>query len=103
MTAATATGPTAVAKRVRWKRLLVFVLVVVVIGAFADLLGWDITGWLGDVWDTITSITAVELVAATVLKTLQTTATAYAWYAILKYAYPTTRFRLVLARKASTA
>jgi hypothetical protein len=102
MTAATATGPTAVVKRVRWKRLLVFGLVVVVIGAFADLLGWDITGWLGDVWDTITSITVAELVAATVLKTLQTTATAYAWYAILKYAYPTTRFRLVLACYATS-
>jgi uncharacterized membrane protein YbhN (UPF0104 family) len=102
MTAATATGPTAVVKRVRWKRLLVWGLIVVVIGAFADLLGWDITGWLGDVWDTITSISATELVAATVLKTLQTTATAYAWYSILKYAYPTSRFRLILACYATS-
>jgi uncharacterized membrane protein YbhN (UPF0104 family) len=102
MTAATATGPTAVVKRVRWKRLLGLGLIVLVIGAFANLLGWDITGWLGDVWDTITSITVVELVAATVLKTLQTTATAYAWYAILKYAYPTSRFRLILACYATS-
>jgi uncharacterized membrane protein YbhN (UPF0104 family) len=102
MTAATATGPTAVVKRVRWKRLLVWGLVIVVIGAFADLLGWDITGWLGDVWDTITSISATELVAAAVLKTLQTTATAYAWYSILKYAYPTSRFRLILACYATS-
>ena len=102
MTAATATGPTAVAKRVRWKRLLGFGLVILVIGAFADLLGWDITGWLGDVWDTITSISAASLVAATILKTLQTTATAYAWYSILKYAYPTSRFRLVLACYATS-
>jgi uncharacterized membrane protein YbhN (UPF0104 family) len=102
MTATTATGPTAVAKRVRWKRLLGFGLVILVIGAFADLLGWDITGWLGDVWDTITSISGASLVAATVLKTLQTTATAYAWYSILKYAYPTSRFRLVLACYATS-
>ena len=102
MTAATATGPTAVAKRVRWKRLLIFGLLIVVIGALADLLGWDISGWLGDVWDTITSISAAALVAATVLKTLQTSATAYAWYAILKYAYPTTRFRLILASYATS-
>jgi uncharacterized membrane protein YbhN (UPF0104 family) len=102
MTAATATGPTAAAKRVRWKRLLIFGLLVVVIGAFADLLGWDISGWLGDVWDTITSISAASLVAATVLKTLQTSATAYAWYAILKFAYPTTRFRLILASYATS-
>jgi uncharacterized membrane protein YbhN (UPF0104 family) len=102
MTAAAATGPTAAAKRVRWKRLLIFGLLVVVIGAFADLLGWDISGWLGDVWDTITSISAASLVAATVLKTLQTSATAYAWYAILKFAYPTTRFRLILASYATS-
>jgi len=102
MTTATATGPTAVMKRVRWKRLLGLGLVILVIGAFADLLGWDISGWLGDVWDTITSISAVELVVATVLKTLQTTATAYAWYSILKYAYPTSRFRLILACYATS-
>jgi uncharacterized membrane protein YbhN (UPF0104 family) len=102
MTAAAATGPTAAAKRVRWKRLLIFGLLVVVIGAFADLLGWNISGWLGDVWDTITSISAASLVAATVLKTLQTSATAYAWYAILKFAYPTTRFRLILASYATS-
>jgi uncharacterized membrane protein YbhN (UPF0104 family) len=102
MTAATASGPTAVAKRIRWKHLLVWGLVIVVIGAFADLLGWDITGWLGDVWDTITGISAASLVAATILKTLQTTATAYAWYSILKYAYPTSRFRLVLACYATS-
>jgi uncharacterized membrane protein YbhN (UPF0104 family) len=102
MTAATASGPTAVVKRVHWKRLLVWGLVIVVIGAFARLLGWNISGWLGDVWDTITGISAASLVAATVLKTLQTTATAYAWYSILKYAYPTSRFRLVLACYATS-
>ena len=31
------------------------------------------------------------------LKTLQTSLTAFAWYSILRYAYPATRFRLVLA------
>jgi uncharacterized membrane protein YbhN (UPF0104 family) len=64
------------------------VLVIVVIGAMADLLGWDIRGWFKSVWDTITSITAAQLVAAIVLKTLQTTLTAYGWYSILRYAYP---------------
>jgi uncharacterized membrane protein YbhN (UPF0104 family) len=62
--------------------------VIVVIGAFANLVGWDIKGWFSDVWDTITEISAASLVAAIVLKTLQTTATAFAWYSILKFAYP---------------
>ena len=61
---------------------------IIVIGAMADLLGWDIRGWFKSVWDTITSITAAQLVAAIVLKTLQTTLTAYGWYSILRYAYP---------------
>jgi uncharacterized membrane protein YbhN (UPF0104 family) len=41
-------------------------------------------------------------VAGVALKTLQTTATAFAWYGILRYAYPTTRFRLVLACYAAS-
>ena len=33
---------------------------IVVIGAIANLLGWDIRGWFKAVWDTITSITAAR-------------------------------------------
>jgi uncharacterized membrane protein YbhN (UPF0104 family) len=75
-------------KRFRWKHLLVGALVIVVIGAAARLLGWDISGWFSDLWDTITSISAGYLIAAVVLKTVQTTATAFAWYSILRFAYP---------------
>jgi len=86
-TAAAAPAPTP-AKRFHWRRWIVGALVLVVVGALANLLGWDIRGWLKEVWDTITSITAAELVVAIVLKTLQTSLTGYAWYSILKYAYP---------------
>jgi uncharacterized membrane protein YbhN (UPF0104 family) len=89
-------------KRWRPKRIVVGALVIVVIGAAADLLGWNIRDWLSDLWDTITEISAGYLVAAIALKTVQTTATAFAWYAILRYAYPTTRFRLVLASYAAS-
>jgi uncharacterized membrane protein YbhN (UPF0104 family) len=89
-------------KRWRPKRIVVGALVIVVIGAAADLLGWNIRAWLSDLWDTITEISAGYLVAAIALKTVQTTATAFAWYAILRYAYPTTRFRLVLASYAAS-
>jgi len=75
-------------KSFRWKRLVVGAIVVVVIGATANLLGWDITGWFSDLWDTITTISAQYLIAALALKTVQTTATAFAWYSILRFAYP---------------
>jgi uncharacterized membrane protein YbhN (UPF0104 family) len=75
-------------KRFRLKRLLVGALVIVVIGALANLLGWDITGWFSDLWDTITEISAAYVVGAVALKTVQTTATAFAWYSILRFAYP---------------
>jgi uncharacterized membrane protein YbhN (UPF0104 family) len=79
------------------RRILIALLLIVVMGAAAKLLGWDIRGWFSDLWDTITQISAAYLAGAIALKTLQTVATAFGWYAILKYAYPTTRFRIVLA------
>jgi uncharacterized membrane protein YbhN (UPF0104 family) len=84
------------------RRVLTGALVLVVIGAAANLLGWDIRGWLDELWDTITGISIGYLIAAVALKTVQTTATAFAWYAILLYAYPTARFRLVLACYAAS-
>jgi uncharacterized membrane protein YbhN (UPF0104 family) len=74
--------------RARWKRLLIWGAILVVIGALANLLGWDLRGWFSDVWDTITEISAQYIVAAVVLKTVQTTAAAFSWYAILRFAYP---------------
>src|SRR5438094_9662475 len=84
------------------RRLLIGGLVILVIGAAADLLGWDIRSWLNRLWDTISEISLGYLVAGVALKTLQTTATAFAWYGILRFAYPTTRFRLVLACYAAS-
>ncbi len=74
--------------RFQWKRLLTGAAVLVVVGAAAQLLGWDIRGWLSDVWDTITEISAAYIVAGVALKTVQTTLTAFAWYSILRFAYP---------------
>ncbi len=75
-------------KRFHWKGVLVGALVIVVIGAAANLLGWDIKGWFSDLWDTITEISIGYLIAGVALKTVQTTATAFAWYSILKFAFP---------------
>jgi len=102
VTQTAAAAPPAPPKRARVRRLLIWSLLIVVIAAAADLLGWDIRGWLENLWDTITQISAAYLVAAVALKIVQTSLTAFAWYAILRYAYPTTSFRVVLACYATS-
>src|SRR4051794_15763653 len=90
-------------KRFRWRRLLTGAVVLLVIAAAANLLGWDIRGWLDDVWDTITEISAGYLVAGVAFKTIQTTLTAFGWYSILKFAYPgRVRWREILACYAAS-
>jgi uncharacterized membrane protein YbhN (UPF0104 family) len=96
MTASAAAG--ASGPRPLWQRLLWWLLLILVMGAAANLLGWDIKGWFSELWDTITTISLGSLVAAIVCMIVQTTATAYAWYAILHFAYPErTKWRDVLA------
>lgn len=53
-----------------------------------NLLGIDLAGWLNDLWDVVTDVSAARIVAALVLQTFQTTLTALAWLAILRAAYP---------------
>jgi uncharacterized membrane protein YbhN (UPF0104 family) len=71
-----------------WRRLLTFGAALVVIGAAAQLLGWDVRGWLSDFWDTISDISPAYLVGGVALKTVQTVLTAFAWYSILRVAFP---------------
>jgi uncharacterized membrane protein YbhN (UPF0104 family) len=81
-----------------WWRILWWALLVVVIGAAANLLGWDIRDWFHSLWNTVTSISAASLIAAILLMIVQTSATAFAWYSILHYAYPErTKWRDILA------
>ena len=70
-----------------WRRLLHWALIVAIIAALANLLGWDIRGWFGDLWDTITTIDPAYLVGAILLMLVQTNAAAFSWYSILRYAY----------------
>ncbi|HEU0249105.1 MAG TPA: hypothetical protein VFR48_00120, partial [Solirubrobacteraceae bacterium] len=74
--------------RVHLRPIAIGALIIVVIGAAATLLGWDISAWFRHIWDTITSISLGYLLAGIALIALQTTATAFAWYSILRYAYP---------------
>jgi uncharacterized membrane protein YbhN (UPF0104 family) len=97
LTATAQEAPTS-AKRPAWQRLLFAALIIVVIAAAANLLGWDLKGWFKSLWDTITTISAGSLVAACLLMAVQTSATAFAWYSILHYAYPErTKWRDILA------
>ena len=75
-------------RRIHLKRILIGALVLVVIGALAYLLGWDLRGWFSNLWDTITTIETKYLIAGVALKTVQTTLTAFGWYSILRFAYP---------------
>jgi uncharacterized membrane protein YbhN (UPF0104 family) len=74
--------------RFHWKRIVIWLTVLVAIGGVAYLLGWDIRGWFSQLWDTLTEISAKYLIPALVLQTLQTLFTALAWLAIIRYAYP---------------
>jgi uncharacterized membrane protein YbhN (UPF0104 family) len=84
------------------KRIVIIVAWIVAASAFANLVGWDIRGWCEELWDTITGISREYVIAGVILQTIKTTATAYAWYTILRYAYPgEVRFRIVLSAYAT--
>jgi uncharacterized membrane protein YbhN (UPF0104 family) len=71
--------------------------------AACELLGVDVSGWLSDCWDTLTSIPAGYLVAGWALQTVQTTLTALGWFAILRAGHPgaPVLFRQILAAYAA--
>ena len=99
MTAAAQEAPAPAEKpRPLWRRIVFWAVIVFVIAAAANLLGWDIRGWFHSLWNTITTISVGSLIAAIALMIVQTTATAFAWYSILHFAYPErTRWKDILA------
>lgn len=82
-------------QHLHFRAILIVALLLVVIGAAATLFGWDISGWLKHVWQTVTAISVGYLLAAIVLVTLQTTTAAFAWYSILRCAYPPAEVRWI--------
>ena len=70
------------------RRILIIVGTVICGAAFASVVGWDIRGWFSDLWNTVTSISVEYIIAAVIAMIVQTTATAFAWFSILRYAYP---------------
>jgi hypothetical protein len=63
-------------------------LIVVVIGAAAKPARLGHQGWFHSLWNTMTTISVGSLIAAIALMIVQTTATAFAWFSILRFAYP---------------
>jgi uncharacterized membrane protein YbhN (UPF0104 family) len=59
---------------------LVFVLL--------DVLGVDIGGWIGGLWDTLSDVSPPYLIAAIAVQTVQVVSTAIAWLFILRAGYP---------------
>lgn len=55
------------------------------------LLGVDVTGWFGDLFDALTEVDAEYVALGLVLQTLETFLSGIAWLAILRYAYPHAR------------
>jgi uncharacterized membrane protein YbhN (UPF0104 family) len=53
-----------------------------------NLLGVDVSGWLSEMWDTLTQISVGYLLAGWFFQTLQTTLTAVGWYFILRAGFP---------------
>jgi len=88
MAAITPSAGQATGRASGWRRLLQLVLLIVVVGAIAELLGWNLRAWFAELWDVMTGISAGYVIAGVGLITLRTAATAYAWYSILRYAYP---------------
>ncbi len=94
--------PPAEHRRFNLRRLVTIVATVAVIWLLSWLLGWNVFSWFASLWDTMTAISLGYIVAGLTMQTVQTTAIAYAWVPILRYAYPDAEipFRPVLASYA---
>jgi uncharacterized membrane protein YbhN (UPF0104 family) len=68
-----------------------------------NLLGCDISGWISDLWDTLTDISLAYIIPGLALQTVQTTMTALAWYFILQAGFPDggVDYRQILAAYAA--
>ncbi|MGE5274774.1 MAG: lysylphosphatidylglycerol synthase transmembrane domain-containing protein [Verrucomicrobiota bacterium] len=73
--------------RRRIERIAAWIIGVVVVLAFLRVCGVDVWGWLQQLWDTVTEISAAYVVLGCIFQGLQTVFTALGWYGILKYAY----------------
>ena len=74
--------PRRLAKVLAWLVGIGLVLVVL------EVLGVDILGWFSDLWDALGQIGFGYLLAGWMLQSVKTSLTAFAWYSILRVAFP---------------
>ena len=80
---ATARARRRLAKVLAWLAGIALALVVL------ELLGVEVLGWFSDLWDALSAIGFGYLLAGWTLQAVKTSLTAFAWYSILRVAFPT--------------
>ncbi len=91
---------TEVSLRRRITRIVVWIAGLLILNALLQLIGVDVLGWLGDLWDSMKDVSIGYLVLGCLFQGVQTLLTALGWYGILHYAYPAATFMPVLASYA---
>jgi len=81
-------APPPESRRRRMLKVAAAIVGVIVVVAFLDVVGADVTGWIADLWDQITSLQAKTIVGGVVVQTLATTLAGVSYYGILRAAYP---------------
>jgi uncharacterized membrane protein YbhN (UPF0104 family) len=81
-------APAQPSKQRRILRIVSWIVGLAALLAVLHLAGVDVWGWLTELWDTVTEISAVYVILGCFFQGLQTTLTALGWYGILRYAYP---------------
>jgi uncharacterized membrane protein YbhN (UPF0104 family) len=92
-------------RRTRLTKVFIWLGVIALIVLACNLFGIDVRGWLSDVWDQLSSISAKYIVAGCALQAVQITMVALGWYYIFRAGFPDAviRYRSILAAYAAGA
>jgi uncharacterized membrane protein YbhN (UPF0104 family) len=72
----------------RLAKVLAWLAGIALVLAVLEVLGVDVLGWFSDLWDALSAIGLGYLLAGWTLQTVKTSLTAFAWYSILRVAFP---------------
>ncbi len=72
----------------RVRRIVAWLVGIVLLAIALRLAGVDVWSWLQSVWETVTEISLGYVILGCLFQAGQTTLTALGWYGILRYAYP---------------
>jgi uncharacterized membrane protein YbhN (UPF0104 family) len=80
--------PPAQKRYLETRRLVYWGVGLIVAGALAQLLGWDVGSWCEALWDAMRGISPAYVLAGVTAGFVQTTSTAVGWWSILRYGFP---------------